>query len=186
MTGHRNHRYDRITMLLSAVVSFAVFGTAPAHAAAAASAVCTTTFTATIAPGFTMKPSAGKLTSRGLTGSLECFGELGGQRIAGGSGSMGFVERHTQGTCRGHVGTGRVHLIIPTTAGSKDIVGTLAVRRTGLTVRVEVRFPGLRFRGNGVIFPRLGDCATTPLEQIKVTITGSFTETPKLRSNPRR
>ena len=175
MSTTRNHRYGRTTSLLGALVAAAALGAAPAQAASAPSAVCTTTFTAFIIPGFTMTPNRGKLTSRGQTGSLECFGELDGQRITGAPGSMGFVEQHTAGTCRGHVGTGRVHLIIPTTAGNKDMVGRLAVRRTALTVRVTVRFPGLRFRGNGVIFPRLGDCSSTPLEQIKVTITGSFT-----------
>ena len=70
-----------------------------------------------------MTPAAGKLTSRGQTGSLDCFGTIDNQRITG-VGTMGFVERHASGTCRGHVGTGRVHLIIPTAAGNKDMVGT--------------------------------------------------------------
>ena len=54
------------------------------------------------------------------------------------------------------------------------MVGTLAVRRTGLTVRVKVRFPGVRYSGNGVVFPRLGDCMNTPLEQIRVTMVGTL------------
>jgi hypothetical protein len=54
------------------------------------------------------------------------------------------------------------------------MVGTLAVRRTAHSVRASVRFPGVRYRGNGVIFPRLGDCASAPLEQVKVTMTGSL------------
>lgn len=64
------------------------------------------------------------------------------------------MEKHTGGTCRGHTGTGKVHLIIPTTAGSQDMVGTLAVRRTGLTVRVRVRFPGMRARNRTHRLPR--------------------------------
>jgi len=137
------------------------------------SAVCTNTFTATITPGFTPKPGAGRITSNGQTGTIECFGTIGGQRVTG-PGTLGFVEHHSAGSCRGHVGTGRVHLIIPTTAGARDMVGTLAVRRTGLTVRVKVRFPGVRYSGNGVIFPRLGDCTSVPLEQIKVTMVGTL------------
>lgn len=182
MSTTQAHRRGRTTSVLSALIATAALTPAPAQAARAASAVCTTTFTATITPGFTMKPTAGKLTTRGQTGSLECFGEIGGQRITADPGSMGFVQKHTTGTCRGHVGTGRVHIIIPTTTGSMDITGTLAVRRTALSVRVTVRFPGLIFRGNGVVFPRLGDCSSTPLEQTKVTITGSFTETSRRRA----
>lgn len=180
MSGHRVN--SRRALFCSALLAIAACCSATAHAAGTAPAVCTTTFTATIAPGFTMTPTAGKLTSGGQTGSLECFGEIGGQRITPDPGSMGFVERHRRGTCRGHVGTGRVHVIIPTTAGPADMVGRLAVRRTALSVRVQVRFPGLLFRGSGVIFPRLGDCSSTPLEQIKVTITGSLTETSKRRT----
>ena len=149
----------------------------PAHGASAPpSAVCTNTFTATITPGFTPNPGAGKLTSNGQTGSIECFGTIKGARVTG-PGTLGFVERHSNGTCRGHVGTGRVHLVIPTTAGTEDMVGTLSVRRTALMVRVKVRFPGVRYSGNGVIFPRLGDCTSTPLEQVKVTMTGTLRDT---------
>ena len=163
-------------MLLKPAALLAVAAVLPASAPAAAkppSAVCANTFTATIAPGFTPAPGAGKLTTKGQTGSIECFGTIGGQRVTG-PGTLGFVERHTGGTCRGHRGTGRVHLIIPTTAGSTDLVGALSVRRTGLTVRVTVRFPRLRYSGNGVVFPRLGDCMTSPLEQVKVTMTGTI------------
>lgn len=165
-------------MLPSAAALLAVAAALPASGAAAAkppSAVCTNTFTATVTPGFSSTPGAGKLTTNGQTGSIECFGTIGGQRITG-TGTLGFVERHTAGTCRGHRGTGRVHLVIPTTAGSADLVGTLSVRRTGLTVRAKVRFPRLRYSGNGVIFPRLGDCMTTPLEQVRVTMTGTLRE----------
>ena len=147
------------------------------HAAAPAppSAVCTNTFTATITPGFTPTPRAGKLSTNGQTGSIECFGTIEGARVTG-PGTLGFVERHTGGTCRGHTGTGRVHLIIPTSQGTKDMYGALVVRRTGLTVRARVRFAGVRYSGNGVIFPRLGDCASIPLEQVQVTMTGFLRE----------
>lgn len=101
---------------------------------------------------------------------------IGGQRVTA-PGTLGFVEQHSGGTCRGHAGTGRVHVVIPTAAGSKDLVGTLVVRRTALSVRVKVRFPGLRYSGNGVVFPRLGDCSSTPLTQIRVTMTGSLRDT---------
>jgi hypothetical protein len=159
--------------IAAALVALTV-GAAPAQSASAPpSAVCTNTFTATITPGFTPRPGAGKLSSNGQTGSIECFGRIQGQRVTG-PGTLGFVERHRSGSCRGHTGTGRVHLVIPTAAGSKDMVGSLAVRRTALMVRVTVRFPGVFYSGNGVVFPRLGDCTSTPLEQIKVTMTGSL------------
>ena len=175
MSTTRTHRSAGAAAILVALFAIAVPGAAPAGAGDATSAVCVTTFQATIAPGFTMTPAAGKLTSRGQTGSLDCFGTIDNQRITG-VGTMGFVERHASGTCRGHVGTGRVHLVIPTAAGNKDLVGRLSVRRTGLTVRVKVRFPGARFSGSGVIFP-MGDCAAAPLERIKVTITGALVQT---------
>lgn len=171
-------RHRRMTALLApaALIAAGALGTAAAQSATPPpSAVCTNTFTATIAPGFTPKPAASKLTTNGQTGTIECFGTIAGQRVTG-PGTLGFVERHANGSCRGHTGTGRVHLVIPTTAGPKDMVGTLAVRRTGLTVRVTVRFPGVRYSGNGVVFPRLGDCTSTPLEQVRVTMTGTLRE----------
>ncbi len=166
----------RTAVGMAAIAAAAALGPASAQAARAPAAACVTNFTATVTPGFTMTPAPGKLSSQGQTGSLECVGAIGGQRITG-PGSMGFVEKHSSGSCRSNAGTGKVHLIIPTTAGSKDLVGILAVRRTGFIVRVKVRFPGLRFSGSGVVFPKLGDCATTPLEQIKVTITGGLSQT---------
>lgn len=175
MRTPRTHRFARFAAILGTLSLVAAPGLAPASGAAATSAVCVTTFTASIVPGFTMTSARGRLTSRGQTGSLDCFGTIDGQRITA-VGTMGFVERHARGTCRGHTGTGRVHLVIPTAAGNKDLVGTLSVRRTGLTVRVKVRFPGARFSGSGVIFP-MGDCAAAPLERIKVTITGALRPT---------
>ena len=161
----------------AALIALAAFAAAPAHAAARTpAAVCSHTFTATMTPGMTPTPAAGKLTTNGQTGTIECFGTIGGQRIIG-PGTLGVVHRHTAGSCRGLVGTGRVRLVIPTAGGTKDLVGALAVRRTGLTVRAKARFPGLRYSGNGVVFPILGDCATTPLELVRVTMTGSLRET---------
>lgn len=174
-TDHRRRIAARpaTAALLAAGVLVPVF----AHAAATPPpVVCVNSFTVSVTPGFTMTPGGGKLSSNGQTGSLECFGTIAGQRITG-PGTVGFVEKHTSGTCRGHTGTGRVHLIIPTTAGEKHLYGALAVRRTGLTVRVKVRFPAMRYSGNGVIFPRKGDCTSTPLEQIRVTMTGTLSET---------
>ena len=173
MSTTTTHRRAAVAAALVAVALAA----GPAHGASAPpSAVCTNTFTASITPGFTPRPGAGKLSSNGQTGTIECFGTIGGQRVTG-PGTLGFVERHKSGSCRGHTGSGRVHLVIPTTAGAKDMVGTLAVRRSGLMVRVTVRFPGVFYSGNGVVFPRLGDCTSTPLEQIKVTMTGSLRDT---------
>lgn len=161
----------------AALIALAAFAAAPAHAAAGPpAAVCSHTFTATMTPGITPTPAAGKLTTNGQTGTIECFGTIGGQRITG-PGTLGLVHRHTGGSCRGLVGTGRVRLVIPTAAGSKNLLGALAVRRTGLIVRAQARFPGLRYRGNGVVFPILGDCMTTPLELVKVTMTGTLRET---------
>jgi hypothetical protein len=170
--------YRAAALSASAALIAGVLSAMPTRAAGpeAPSAVCTNTFTATITPGLTPTPKRGKISSNGQTGSIECFGTIGGARVTG-PGTLGFVERHAGGTCRGHTGTGRVHLNIPTSAGNKDLYGALVVRRTGLTVRARVRFPGVRYSGNGVIFPRLGDCAATPLEQIRVTMTGSLRET---------
>ena len=182
MSTAADRRRTRIIAALAVLTAAAAVSAPTGHAGATPpAAVCVNTFTATISPGFTPTPSAGKLTTNGQTGSIECFGTIRGQRISG-PGTLGFVEKHTGGTCRGHTGTGKVHLIIPTTAGSQDMVGTLAVRRTGLTVRVRVRFPGMRYSGNGVIFPNLGDCTSTPLLQSKVTMTGTLRDTQRRRA----
>ena len=175
MSTTRTHRRATAALCAPAALIAVAALAAPAAQAAAAppSAVCTNTFTATITPGFTPRPGSGKLSTNGQHGSIECFGTIRGGRVTG-PGTLGFVERHAGGTCRGHTGTGRVHLVIPTTTGPWDVVGTLSVRRTALTVRVKVRFPGVRYSGNGVIFPRLGDCTSSPLEQVKVTMTGTL------------
>lgn len=171
-TPHRRRMTARLVP--ATLICAGALGAAAAQGAAPPpSAVCTKTFTNTIAPGFTPKPKAVKISSNGQTGSIECFGTIGGERVTG-PGTLGITVRRARGSCRGHTGTGRVRLVIPTTAGTKDTVGTLAVRRTGLTLRVTVNFPGLRYRGNGVVFPRLGDCTSTPLEQVRVTMTGTL------------
>lgn len=167
MSTAADRRRTRTIVALADLTVAAAVSALTAHAAATPPvAVCVNIFTATISPGFTSTPSAGKLITNGQTGSIECFGTIRGQRITG-PGTLGLVEKHAGGTCRGHSGTGRVHLIIPIATGSQDMVGTLAVRRTGLTVRVRVRFAGMRYSGNGVIFPKLGDCTSTPLQQSK-------------------
>lgn len=149
----------------------------PAKAAAATSAVCSSRFTTTIVPGFTMTPSSGTFTTFGQTGSITCIGRIGGHRVTG-PGTIGADETYTRGTCATHVGAGVVRLTVPTTGGAKHMVGTLTVRRTALVVSPEVRFPGARFRALGVVVPTQGDCIIAPQRRALVLVAGVLSGAP--------
>ena len=99
--AHRRRRIASASLAAAALAAAGTLGAAASHGATTPpSAVCTNTFTATIAPGFTPKPGAGKLTSNGQTGTIECFGTIGGARVTG-PGTLGFVERHRAGAAAG-------------------------------------------------------------------------------------
>jgi hypothetical protein len=163
------HGRPRIVGLLGAL-TIALLAAAPAQAAVGTAAVCTTHFMATITPGFSMTAGSGTFTTNGQTGSMNCIGKIGGDRVTG-PGSVAVEESYT-GACASHTGTGTVHVVIPTTGGSKDMVGALTLRRTGLVVHPEVRFPGARYIGVGISVPRQGNCLVTPLRRALVLMVG--------------
>jgi hypothetical protein len=144
---------------------------APAQAADATLAMCNSRFLTTITPGFTMTPGSGTFTTHGQTGSITCVGRIGGDRVTG-PGSIGAEEAYTAGNCISHVGSGIVRIALPTTAGIKHMVGELAVRRTALVVRPEIRFPGARFSALGAVVPTRGDCFVTRQRQALVLVAG--------------
>jgi hypothetical protein len=153
-----------------ATLAIALCATAPAQAASATSAFCVSNFTATFTPGFSPTPGPGTMSTNGETGSFSCVGKIDGDRVTG-PGSIG-VEASYTGECLSHRGTGTVHIVVPTTAGAKDMTGTLTVRRTGLVVRPAVQFSGVRFRGIGVALPAEGDCFVTPLKRGQILLLG--------------
>ncbi|MGH2941344.1 MAG: hypothetical protein ACRDLN_01020 [Solirubrobacteraceae bacterium] len=168
----RGHR--RIVGVLAALSSaLALVPAAQAQAAAGrTSAACTARFTATITPGFSMTTSSGTFTTHGQTGSFTCLGRIGGHRVTG-PGSIGVEETYT-GACASHVGTGTVRIIVPTTAGTKDMVGALTVRRTALVVLPQVQFSGARFGGIGLSVPAQGNCFVTPLRRVLLLVAGAM------------
>jgi hypothetical protein len=153
-----------------AALTVALLAVVPAQAARATSAVCVTSFTGTFTPGFSVTPGSGTLTTNGQTGSFSCVGKIGGDRVTG-TGSVGVDETYT-GACLSHVGTGTVRIIVPTTAGTKDIVGALTVRRTALVVRPSVQFSGMRYSGIGISIPMEGNCFVTPLRRARISLVG--------------
>jgi hypothetical protein len=159
--------------VLAALAPGALIGAADAQAASPTSAVCTSRFVTTITPGFTTRPSSGTFTTHGQTGSITCVGRIHGHRVTG-PGSIGAEESYTAGTCNSHIGSGSIRADIPTTAGIEHMVGELIVRRTGLVVRPEVRFPGARFTSIGAAIPLQGDCVLKPQRRALVVVTGSI------------
>jgi len=170
------HRPSRIGVALFALFAAALLAAAPAQAAGGTSAVCTNEFTATITPGFSFIPSSGTQTTNGETGSIVCVGEIAGHRVTG-RGSIGYVLPYAAATCASEAGSGTVRATVPTTAGNRHLVGTLAVERTALAIRADVQFSGMRYRGLGVAVPRQGDCLLTPLRQVSIVLTGTLSGT---------
>jgi hypothetical protein len=163
------HGRPRIVGLLGAL-TVALLAAAPAHAAGGTAAVCTTRFTATITPGFSTTAGSGTFTTNGQTGTMSCVGRIGGDRVTG-PGSVAVEEGYT-GACVSHSGTGTVRVMLPTTGGMKDMTGARTIKRTGLVVHPEVRFPGARYSGIGVSIPKEGNCFVTPLRRALVLLVG--------------
>lgn len=176
MTISPARRHLRIAGVLATVAFVALPATSFAQPAAATSAVCSSRFTVTIAPGFRVTPGSGTITSHGETGTIRCTGTIAGHRVTG-PGTVGLDESYTAGGCLSHVGTGTATITVPTTAGPKHLVGAATSRRTTLLLRGEVRFPGARFSGIGLAIPLRGSCLLTPMRQALISVTGTLNGT---------
>jgi len=169
-----SHRTLRIAAALSALVAAGPLAAAPAHAAGATSATCAARLTPTIAPGFTMTPGTGVITTNGQTGALSCVGKIGGNRITG-PGSVGVEYLYTTGAaCASHTGAGTLRVTLPTTAGAKRMVGAFTIQRTALAIRSQARFADARMSGIGVALPTQGNCFVTPLERVLIVVNASI------------
>jgi hypothetical protein len=160
---------------VAAIGAFALLAAAPAQANT--SAVCTVTLPAvSITPPFTpfvLTPGSGTVTSNGPTGTISCVGEIGGDRVTGpGTGAISYA--YSNGTCVAHVGLGTATWTIPTAAGTKYLTGTLSVRRIGVSVLAEVRFPDARADLAGALVPLEGDCVLAPLRKVRVMLAGAL------------
>ena len=155
-------------------VAIAVLGSvamAPrAHAATGTDAICTTAITLFLTPGFSARPGASTVTSRGEKGTLLCTGTENGHRITG-PGTLG-VEEITQASCVSDHSSGQVTASFPTVAGWTHIVGALIGHRLGLVEFVDINFPQAHFSGAGPVVPTSGDCVIAPITQALVSITG--------------
>jgi hypothetical protein len=164
-----------IVTILAILIGIAA-SSAPAQAAGATSATCTSLFTITITPGWSMTPTSGTVTTHGETGSVTCVGKIDGQSVSG-AGTIGIDETYTNVTCPSSIITGVIRLTIPTTAGIKHMEGALRVRRIGLVVQPEADFPSAHFSGIGVATPTKGTCFLTPLKQAQLSVTGTLSGT---------
>jgi hypothetical protein len=161
----------RIAGALAALTTAALLAAPPAHAAGTTSAVCTTLFTATVAPGFTLIPGTGTVSTQGDNGLLVCAGTIDGHRVTG-PGRVGVHYTYSRGSCLAHLGAGTVTFSVPTTAGTKHMTGAVTVRRVALVILAEVRFPTARIRAVGVPVPTQDTCVTSPLRRFVVSVTG--------------
>ena len=133
-------------------------------------AVCTSTITLYLTPGFSATPAASTVTSRGETGTVVCVGTLSGRRITG-PGTFG-VDEVTQAGCLTDHSSGQVSTTLPTTGGPIRMIGGLSGRRLGLLEFADVDFPQGRFTGFGPVLPTRGDCLIAPITRALVSITG--------------
>lgn len=165
---------------VAVMAALAIFAAAPAQAHSNTLAACNVTFPAvSITPAYrplVLSPGTGTVSSGGQTGTVRCLGEIGGDRVTG-PGAAGIVYAYSNGTCIAHVGSGIATWSIPTEAGLKQLTGTLSVRRIGLGVLAEVRFPDARADLVGALVPLEGDCVLTPLSKVLVTVAGPLAET---------
>jgi hypothetical protein len=177
MSTTPSHGALRIGGSVAALAAVALLTAAPARAAGTTSAVCTSAFTATVSPGFRLTPSTGTVTTNGEVRSLTCSGKIDGQRVTG-SGTLGVDYVYAPGsTCLSHTGSGTVRFTLPTTAGTKHMVGALTVRRAALVLSAQAQFPAARLSGIGVVVPAAGSCMLTPLRRVLVSVTASITGT---------
>jgi len=172
MNTHLSRTRLRVAGGVVTLAAVAVLGaTASAQAAGETAAVCASTISLTITPGFSPKPGSGTLTSHGKTGSLICTGALRGHQITG-PGSVGLDEVYSGADCLGHVGTGTATVTLPTTGGVIHMSGAATSHRTALAVVAEVDFPDASFDGVGVAIPTHGTCLLSPLRQATISLSG--------------
>lgn len=162
-------------VLLGVLAVVAVLPAVPAQAAGATSALCSARFTATISPGFTVTPSSGTVAGGGPPGSLTCVGTVAGHRVTA-PGSIQIAYAYAGATCLGHVGVGTARWVIPTAGGVKHLAGSLVVRRTGLVILAEVRFPHASADPTGAVVPIQGNCFLTPLTGVLVSVSGLLSD----------
>lgn len=164
---------NRAGALAVAIAVLSSVAIAPrAHAATGTDAICTTAVTLYLTPGFSARPGASAVTSKGEQGTLLCTGTANGQRITG-PGTLG-VEEITQASCLTDHSSGHVSASFPTVAGSIHIVGAFIGHRLGFVEFVEIDFPQAHFSGAGPVVPTSGDCVIAPITQALVSITGTL------------
>jgi hypothetical protein len=152
----------------------------PRAASAQNDLACRVNFTANFSPGLSMVPSSGSVTSGGEAGTINCEGEINGQRVTAG-GPFGFDGRFGTGllgtgqgdTCLGGSGTGTYTATVQTTGGpvrfSEAITFTYV--STTLTAGGEGEVKGPNTTGTFTYRPTAGDCVGTPITQFAVDVT---------------
>lgn len=171
----RDRSGRRLAGMAATMAGLVLLAAAPAQAASDTSGVCTVVLpSASITPPFhpfVLTPATGTIATAGQSGSVSCVGEIDGARVTG-PGTAGVSYTYSNGTCLSHVGLGTATWVIPTVAGTKHLTGTLSVRRVGLAIVADVRFPTAHSVVTGGLLPIDGNCALEPLRRVRVTVTG--------------
>jgi hypothetical protein len=165
-------RAGAIAVAIAVLCSAAIAPRAHAAAGTGTDAICTAAITLYLTPGFSARPGASAVTSKGEQGTLLCTGTAIGQRITG-PGTLG-VEEITQASCLSDHSSGHVSASFPTVAGPIHIVGGLTGHRLGFVEFVDIDFPQAHFSGAGPVVPTSGDCVIAPITQALVSITGTL------------
>ncbi|MGH2721522.1 MAG: hypothetical protein ACRDJO_07960 [Actinomycetota bacterium] len=147
----------------------------PAHAGGATNAVCSFSFPAHFSPGISMTAGSGTFGSGGETGTISCVGTIGGHAVTG-PGTFGFEGTFTGSSCLSHRTSGTSFFTVPTDAGPIHVsAGPFKSSGIGLSGNVEATHEEpvpLRFKGSYLMVPQQGTCATAPMTDAVVSLTG--------------
>jgi hypothetical protein len=161
----------RRVLLVTALLATGVV--APAFGADEAGTPCSFEVDVTLSPGLSREPSSGTFDSRGESGTLDCQGNVGGQRSTG-RGTFGAEGRYgTDGDgdhCRSTEGRGEgtAHFTVPVEGGSQHVDDpfTMTYRVDGRSVVGEIT--GQRFSGTFDVTKADGDCLWRPVTKIRL------------------
>lgn len=146
-------------------------------AGAESTATCVHRWTDSLSPGLTTTPGKAAFTSHGETGTIDCYGEVRGQRVTG-TGTFG-EEGVFEGTCAFGSSSAVFSFTIPTAGGPAKFEMPVTFTYAGFGSTSSDVFPGAF-----AIIPTAGDCLTTPITKVAVTRVGSLKSSPPAVTQP--
>jgi hypothetical protein len=152
----------------------------PSAASAQGDLACRVSFRVNFSPGVSLVPSSGTLTTGGETGTINCEGEINGQRVIAG-GPFSFDGRYGSGllgtglgdTCLGGSGTGTYRATVQTMGGPVRFSEAVSFTytSTGLMTGGQGEVRGPNTIGTFGFRPTAGDCVGAPVTQFTVDVT---------------